>query len=250
VIIAHGFGEHGGTYGHVAQALGEALDLDCVAVDFRGHGASGGRRGVVRRYEDLTGDLAYVFDWVQRTRPGLHRFLLGHSNGGQVALRFALEKPAAVDALVISNPALRVSIPIPAHKLRIGKLLLRYAPWITLRGHLPADKLTRDPEMQREHREDPLRHNRMSAPLFFGMLDGGQMLLARAGEIRKPILMLVGGRDPVVDPAGARELFDRLGSQDKTLLLYPKMLHEPLHELGRDQVLDDLIRWLRPRLPA
>jgi alpha-beta hydrolase superfamily lysophospholipase len=119
-----------------------------------------------------------------------------------------------------------------------------------MRGHLPADKLTRDPEMQREHREDPLRHNRMSAPLFFGMLDGGQMLLARAGEIRKPILMLVGGRDPVVDPAGARELFERLESQDKTLLLYPKMLHEPLHELGRDQVLEDLIRWLRPRLPA
>jgi alpha-beta hydrolase superfamily lysophospholipase len=139
-------------------------------------------------------------------------------------------------------------MPIPPSKLRLGKLLVRYAPWITLKGQISADLLTRDPALQREHRTDPLRHNRMSAPLFFGMLEGGEMLLARAGEFRTPLLMLVGGQDPVVDPAAARELFDRLGSEDKTLLLYPKMLHEPLNELGREQVLDDLVRWIEPRL--
>jgi alpha-beta hydrolase superfamily lysophospholipase len=32
--------------------------------------------------------------------------------------------------------------------------------------------LTRDPEIQAEHRADPLRHSRMSAPLFFGMVEG------------------------------------------------------------------------------
>jgi alpha-beta hydrolase superfamily lysophospholipase len=88
----------------------------------------------------------------------------------------------------------------------------------------------------------------MSAPLFFGMVHGGEMLMARAAEIRSPIVMLVGGQDPVVDPAAARELYDRLGSEDNTLLLYPKMLHEPLNELGREQVLDDLARWIEPRL--
>ncbi len=102
--------------------------------------------------------------------------------------------------------------------------------------------------MQQEHRNDALRHNRISAPLFFGMLEGGAMLLARAGELRTPILMIVGGQDSVVDPAAAREFFDRIGSEDKTLLLYPKMLHEPLNELGREQVLDDLVRWIEPRL--
>jgi alpha-beta hydrolase superfamily lysophospholipase len=74
------------------------------------------------------------------------------------------------------------------------------------------------------------------------------MLIARAGEIRSPIVMLVGGQDTVVDPAAAREFYDRLGSEDRTLLLYPKMLHEPLNELGRDQVLDDVARWIESRL--
>jgi alpha-beta hydrolase superfamily lysophospholipase len=248
LIIAHGFGEHGGTYRRVAAALGSTLDLDVIAVDFRGHGTSPGRRGVVRRYDELTGDLQSTLSWAARHTVDSPRFILGHSNGGQVALRLALEARAPIDGLIVSNPALRVALPIPPHTLRLGKLLLRYAPWVTLKGKVAAERLTRDPDMQREHRSDPLRHSRMSAPLFFGMLDGGQMLRARAGEIRTPLLMLVGGLDPVVDPQAARELFDRLGSEDKTLLLYPKMLHEPLNELGREQVLDDLIRWLEARL--
>ena len=108
--------------------------------------------------------------------------------------------------------------------------------------------MTRDPAMQEMYRSDRLRHNRISAPLFFGMVEGGEMLLARAGEIRLPILMLIGGQDPVICPESNREFFDRLGSEDKTLLLYPRMLHEPFNELGREQVFEDLARWLEPRL--
>jgi len=224
--------------------------VDVVAVDLRGHGRSPGRRGVVRHYEELTDDLSCALEWAGKNRPDLPRFLLGHSNGGQVALRVALERRVTLDGLVISNPALRIAEPIPPHKLRLGRFLLRYAPWVTLRTALRVERLTRDPEKQREMRADRLRHERMSAPLFFGMVQGGQMLIDRAGEIRSPIVLLVGGQDPVVDPAAARDLYDRLGSEDKTLLLYPKMLHEPLNDVGREQVLDDLARWIESRLPG
>ncbi len=91
MLIAHGFGEHGGTYRRVAEALGASLDLDVVAVDLRGHGTSPGRRGIVRRYDELVDDLTSAMEWLVQREPGLPRFLLGHSNGGQVALRFALE---------------------------------------------------------------------------------------------------------------------------------------------------------------
>ncbi len=74
------------------------------------------------------------------------------------------------------------------------------------------------------------------------------MLIERAGEMRLPMLMLVGGQDPVVSPSAAREYYDRSGSDDKTLLIYPKMLHEPLNEIGAEQVLDDLVRWIDSHL--
>ncbi|MBV8488221.1 MAG: lysophospholipase, partial [Planctomycetaceae bacterium] len=42
--------------------------------------------------------------------------------------------------------------------------------------------------------------------------------------------------------------YDRLASKDKTFLVYPRMLHEPLNEVGRGQVLDDLAAWLAARI--
>jgi alpha-beta hydrolase superfamily lysophospholipase len=248
IIIVHGFGEHAGAYERVAQTLGAALSVDVLAADLRGHGLSPGRRGVVRRFEDLTADLESVLNWAEQERLIRPHFLLGHSQGGQVVLRLVLKEPGAISAIVISNPALRIAIPIPRLKLKIGRFLRRHAPWVTLRGNVPAQLLTHDPDVQEEHRRDPLRHNRISAPLFFGMVEGGEMLISRAAEITVPTLLVVGGQDPVIDPNGARELFERLGSEDKTMHLYPKMLHEPLSEVGRQQVFDDVTRWLARRL--
>ena len=125
VVVSHGFGEHGGCYRHVAEALGPALEVDFVAPDLRGHGRSPGRRGVVGRYEELTSDLRAVLAWAESERPGLPRFVLGHSNGGQVALRLALEDGDGPAGLILSNPSLQVVVPVPRYKLRIGRFLLR-----------------------------------------------------------------------------------------------------------------------------
>jgi alpha-beta hydrolase superfamily lysophospholipase len=248
VIVAHGLGEHGGAYAHLAEALGSRIDLNFHALDFRGHGQSPGRRGVVRHYDDLLGDLRAVISWARSRNPELPLFVVGHSNGGQVVLRFALKPTTGIGGMIVSSPAIRIAMPVPPAKLTIGKMLLALAPWITLKAPAPSSWMTRDPAMQELYRSDTLRHHRISAPLFFGMVEGGEMLMARAGVIRTPMLMLIGGQDPLICPASNREFFDRLGSDDKTLLLYPKMLHEPFNELGREQVFEDLARWLEPRL--
>lgn len=249
VVVAHGLGEHGGTYAHLAEAVGGSLGLDFVALDFRGHGRSPGRRGVVRNYQDLVEDLRAVVDWARARRPDLPLFVLGHSNGGQVVLRLALEPPPGVAGVIVSNPSIRIAMHVPPAKLKLGKFLLSFVPWLTLRADARSDWMTRDPDMQKNYRRDGLRHNRISAPLFFGMVEGGEMLLARAGELKIPLLMLVGGQDPVVCPRSNREFYDRVGAGDKLFVLYPRMLHEPFNELGREQVFSDLARWLEPRLP-
>jgi len=200
-------------------------------------------------FGDLVEDLRAVVEWAREQSPDLPIFVLGHSNGGQVVLRLALDPPEGVVGVIASNPSIRIAMHVPPAKLKLGKFLLSFVPWMTLRADARSDWMTRDPQMQTIYRTDGLRHNRISAPLFFGMVEGGEMLLRRAGEIRVPILMIVGGQDPVICPQANREFFDRLGSPDKLFHLYPKMLHEPFNELGREQVFTDLIRWLEPRLP-
>ena len=79
---------------------------------------------------------------------GVRCFVLGHSNGGQVALRAALRDPGRISGLVLSNPVLRVSVEVPPAKLKLARLLARYAPWVTLKGESErraADSRPRDP---------------------------------------------------------------------------------------------------------
>lgn len=249
LVVAHGLGEHSGCYESFAATLAETPGLvDVLAFDFRGHGRSPGRRGVIGRYEELVADLAAAVAWAGEHRPDLPRFLLGHSNGGQVALHVALRDQDILAGLILSNPSLRIAAPVPRHKYYAGLFLRKFAPRVTLTSTVLDEHLTRDPARLAERKSDLLRHGKISAPLYFGMVEGGDLVIARAPEVRLPLLLILGGSDPVVDPAVTTAFYDRLGSSDKTLKLYPEMLHEPLNEIGREEVVAEMVRWLTERL--
>lgn len=249
LILAHGLGEHSGSYRRMAIDLVARLSIDVLGVDFRGSGRSAGKRGVIRTYSDLSDDLAAASAWVARERPGFPRFLLGHSNGGMVSLRTVLDRDLGLAGLVVSNPSLKLLAHVPAWKRIVGEVLVRFAPEVTLQTGLSNDQLTRDPEIVAEIAADPLRHNRISPPLYYGMIGAGPIVLARASEILLPILVILGGSDPIIDPATGRLFFDRVGSKDKTLAVYPEMRHEPLNEVGRERVMADLASWIDQRIP-
>lgn len=248
LVVSHGLGEHAGCYEELAGGLSAHVGLvDVVAFDYRGHGLSPGRRGVVGHYKELLHDLQAVLDWVDRQdrRPC---FLLGHSNGGQVAAHAALTAPERLDGVLLSNPSIELAAKVPPWKLRAGRLLNRWAPWVTLDSGLDDSLMTRDSTRYSTRRLDRLRHRRVSAPLFFGMIDGGREVVARAGEIRTPALIVLGEDDQVVDPVATRRFFDRLGSPEKSIRVYPGMRHEPLNDLGREAVVSEIVRWLQNRL--
>ena len=77
-----------------------------------------------RDYDDLLGDLRGTLREVARDWPGLPLFLLGHSNGGQVAVRVAADPPVPLAGLILAEMGARVVrigrpgncdlIPIPA----------------------------------------------------------------------------------------------------------------------------------------
>ncbi len=250
LVIAHGVGEHAGCYDHLARAVLELVPIAVVALDFRGHGQSPGRRGVVRRYEDLLGDLRGVLKGVAERWPGQPIFLLGHSNGGQVAARVAARSPLPLAGLIVCNPVVGLSLTAPRWKIVLGKLLQKIVPNFTLPTGLADAQMTSDPEMIAERHADPLRHDRISPALFFGMLAGRQPTLDAAASLRLPVLLILGERDPVIDLAAARSFFERIPGPDRKLLSLPEMRHEPFNDRGRDVPLRAVARWLGDHLPA
>jgi len=71
---------------------------------------------------------------------------------------------------------------------------------------------------------------------------------ADMGRITLPILLLQGGADRIVDPAGARMFYDRAGSEDKTIKIYSDCYHELFNEPEHARVLDDVQTWLDEHL--
>jgi lysophospholipase len=63
-----------------------------------------------------------------------------------------------------------------------------------------------------------------------------------------PLLIVQGGADRLVDPAGARILYDRVASPDKRLIVHEGFYHEVFNEPEHDRVLDDVEQWLDAHL--
>lgn len=100
LLCLHGSGGNGAVFRELFESL--AADHSPLAIDLPGHGRSGGidSLGSVERMAAFTG--AFLDKW------GISRpVLLGHSMGGAVALRLALDRPGAVRGLVLCGSAAR-----------------------------------------------------------------------------------------------------------------------------------------------
>lgn len=64
-----------------------------------------------------------------------------------------------------------------------------------------------------------------------------------------PFLVVHGADDVVCDPACVEELYRRAPSKDKTLKIYPDMIHQLVGEPDEnvELVFGDIVEWLRTR---
>ena len=63
-----------------------------------------------------------------------------------------------------------------------------------------------------------------------------------------PVLILHGSSDRMVPPDGSRAFIARVGHPDHELREYPGGYHVLFADVDREQVLDDLERWIVSRL--
>lgn len=247
VVLTHGHGEHSSRYVHVAAAL-NAAGLAVAAHDLRGHGQSGGPRGHTPNYAQLLDDLQMVYDWAAERQRGITRFLYGHSLGGQITLTFALERQPTAAGVVVTGPWLRLKPPPPASKVALGRVMSRVWPAFALKSELDQMLMAHDAEHLNSLPELDLTHTTITAKLGAEALDHGLALLKRAGEFRYPLLIMHGGADAVIDPAGSQEFYAAAGSADKTLKLWPGLYHEIHNEFERAAILAEVRGWLEAHL--
>jgi alpha-beta hydrolase superfamily lysophospholipase len=250
ILIAHGLGEHSGRYHHVMERLLKK-GLSVWALDHRGHGQSGGKRGHILAFDHFIEDLQQMMKIVKTDMPdNMKCFLLGHSMGGLIVLNYAEKHPHMIDGLIASSPGLAPADGIPLIKGTAGRIMSKIRPSMALNNEVDSRFLSHDSTVVSDYDNDPLVHPWITARWFTEYVDAMADTIRSAPSLKTPILMQVAGDDHLVAPEASRQFFDSLTVSDKTLHFYDGLYHEIYNETPKDRerVLGDLEQWIDDHL--
>ena len=240
VVIAHGYGEHAGRYAHVAERL-VAEGASVYAPDHRGHGRSDGERALVDDLDATVEDLHRVVLRARDANAGLPLVLIGHSMGGLIAARYAQLHAGELTALVLSGPA------VGANPQLIGLLEMDPIPDVPIDPQV----LSRDSAVGAAYAQDPLVYH---GPFQRATLEGlgvGIAAVAETGPISgPPILWIHGEEDALVPLEYTRPAMELIRGERCTEKIYPGARHEVFNETNSDEVLDDVVVFVRSQLSA
>ncbi|WP_333827814.1 alpha/beta fold hydrolase [Pararhodobacter sp.] len=210
-VLAHCFLGHSGGWKRLLEAL--ETPLDAVAFDLPGHGRSAPWEGAGDLHGVATAALA-----AQIAEPAL---LIGHSFGGTLALRQALEAPESVRAMVLIEPVLFAAAAdtpeFAAHVAAEQPLREAFARGDLAEAARVFFALNGDEAgwhaMSEAARQMMTRQMTMIGATMSVLVDDSEGLLApgRMAAFDKPVLVLAGALSPPVFPAAARAVAARLG---------------------------------------
>jgi acylglycerol lipase len=247
LVICPGFNSHSGYYGWVG-AQSAAAGFAAYAVDLRGRGQSEGERFYAATFDDYVADLQASASLARGRHPGLPLFVLGHSAGGVTACLYALDHGGELAGLICEDFAFE--LPAPDVALAILKGLSHLAPHahaLTLKN----EDFSRNPQVRAAMNSDPLIAGESQPFATVAALVGADERLRRDFPlIMTPLLIIHGKADKAAKPSGSALFFDHSGAADKTLKLYDDRLHDPLNDIGREEVMADVLLWIEHRIVA
>lgn len=252
VVFLHGITSHGGWYGQCAEYLA-AQGFDVAFLDRRGSGLNGDSMGDIGRWTTWIDDVvnylrpqAGIDTSAPAPPPNVPIILCGISWGGKLAAAVARRMPGQLAALVLNCPGIYspfmpgiakravLSVPVPR---RLQQRRMR----IPLRK---PELFTDSPRWREFIARDPLALRTIT--WRFAQEDRKLTRYARdaAGFLRLPTLMLLAGRDRIVDNSHTRDYFGRIASDRKILIEYHSAAHTLEFEPDTTPYFRDLAEWM------
>lgn len=247
LVFLHGTGEHIGRYAEMFQTFTEQ-GYNCFGFDQRGFGRSEGEPGHIDAFSDYVEDLAkFIADIVRPAEPIKPVFLLGHSMGSIVALAYALKYATKIQGLLIFSCPLKLVTCSANLGCFIGEgWPSAVMPKLKLPNCIDPQALSDNSTNIQAFMTDPYAFNKVSLSWLREFKLARDKIQRDVQQIVLPVLINHGDADQIAAPDSATTLFAALGSDDKTLHIYPGLKHELLNHSSakRAQVLEKTFAWL------
>ena len=233
LILFHRGHEHSGRWQETVEAL-RLPDVAVFAWDARGHGRTPGERGSAPDLATVIKDADQFVKHVCTTHgiPVENVVVLAHSVGAVIATAWVHDYAPPIRGLILATPAFRVKLYVPfaIPFLRLKEKLL--GPGF-VKSYVKATMLTHDREQARRYRDDPLIFPQIAVNMLLDLHDTSTRLLADAGAITTPLLVLAAGSDWVVKRSAQRQFVERASSAIKRFEVLPGFSHAIFHEKDR-----------------
>lgn len=275
--ILHGMVEYIDRYHEFASYLADR-GICVVGHDHLGHGQSVCSKDEYGYFPQPDGNKMVIGD-IQKLRsmtrekyPDVPYFMLGHSMGS-----FLLRQYLTMDAKGLSGAVIMGTGYQPLVILKAGQLVCRLTA--AIKGwkyrsefvnslsfgsfnkkfepaETPKDWVTSYKPIRDLYVKDPLTSFTFTVGGYYQMFEGMKVLETK-GSVDKipkdiPMFFVAGADDPVGNfGKGVQRIYEKYktaGIKDVSIKLYPDDRHEILNEKDREQVYEDLYRWLLDRI--
>jgi alpha-beta hydrolase superfamily lysophospholipase len=241
LLLFHRGHEHSGRW----QETVDSLDLDDIAIfawDARGHGRSAGDRGAAKSLRDVIKDVDAFARHVSKTFsiPVENMIVLAHSLAAVTVTAWVHDYAPPIRAMILATAAFRVKLYVPFAIPAVRFLRPRF-----VKSYVKSKMLTHDREQGALYDSDPLIFRQIAVNVLLDLHDTAKRLVADAGAIQTPTLMIGAGKDWVVSLKAQQKFFDRLSSTDKRFEIFPDAYHAIFHETNRRDVIGIVREFVR-----
>lgn len=247
LLLFHRGHEHSGRWQETVELL-NLPDMAVFAWDARGHGRSPGERGAAANLADVVKDVDAFVRHIGREH-GIalsDMIVLAHSLAAVTVTAWVHDYAPPIRAMILVTAAFRVKLylpfAIPALRMR-QKLFGRGY----VKSYVKSRMLTHDEKEAVRYEADPLIFRQIAVNLLLDLHDTAKRLIADAGAITTPTLMLGAETDWIVSLKEQRQFFEGLSSSIKRMHVFPGAYHALFHETNRAEVADHVREFICER---
>ena len=235
VILFHRGHEHSARWEETVQGLA-APQTAYFAWDARGHGQSPGERGWAPSFATLVKDADTFARHICRAHDVAMEdvAVVAHSVGAVIAATWAHDYAPPIRGMVLATPAFDVKLYVP-FAIPGLRLLNRIKKQAFVKSYVGGRLLTGDPEQAKGYDEDPLVSKQIAVNILLDLYDTSRRVVADAGAIRTPTLVLTAGADRVVKKSPQHAFYEGLGTHIKGIRSLEGSRHAVFHEKDRNR---------------
>jgi esterase/lipase len=218
VVLVHGFLSSPAELKQLGQQLA-ACGHPVIGVRLKGHGTSPWDLHE-RKWQDWLASVQRGYDIMSRVTNEV--LIVGFATGAALALHFAATKPEKLSGVVSVSAPLKFchrSLAFAPLMHSLNKL----SEWVFVQEGIKPFQFGVAEHPDIDYRNMPVR----------GLMELRKMvdeLDRQLSKIACPVAIVQATDDPIVDPASAQLLYDRIASSEKSLHMVPSQRHGILHE--------------------